>query len=62
MNSDDMLELEKLFDKKLSPILKQVSSHDNDIRAFKAVLGAFIWLGGAVLAIVAVMQGWFVHK
>ncbi len=61
MDVQDLKELEELLDRKLSPLTRQVESHDHDIRAFKAVLGAMVWLGGAVLALVAVMQGWF-HK
>jgi hypothetical protein len=41
---------------------EKVDAHDRDIRAFKAVLGALIWLGGAILAVTAVVQGWVSHK
>ena len=53
--------LERLLDDKLDEIHKRVESHDQDIRAFKSVLGAFLWLGGAVLAGVVALQGWW-HK
>lgn len=62
MTTDDFLKLSEMLDDKLSPIIKKVDGHERDIGAFKAVLGAFIWMGGALLAIIAVAQGWFTHK
>jgi hypothetical protein len=62
MTADDMLTLSKLLDEKLKPMAEKVDAHDRDIRAFKAVLGALIWLGGAILAVTAVVQGWVSHK
>ena len=53
--------LERLLDDKLDEIHKRVEAHDQDIRAFKSVLGAFLWLGGAALAVVVAFQGWY-HK
>ena len=61
MTTDDFVALETLLDQKLDEIHRRVESHDQDIRAFKSVLGAFLWLGGAVLAGVVALQGWW-HK
>ena len=61
MTTDDFVALEALLDQKLDEIHRRVESHDQDIRAFKSVLGAFLWLGGAALAIVVALQGWY-HK
>ena len=61
MTTDDFMALERLLDDKLDEIHKRVEAHDQDIRAFKSVLGAFLWLGGAALAIVVALQGWY-HK
>jgi len=61
VTTDDFMALERLLDDKLDEIHKRVESHDQDIRAFKSVLGAFLWLGGAVLAGVVALQGWW-HK
>ena len=61
MTTEDFMALETLLDQKLDEIHRRVESHDQDIRAFKSVLGAFLWLGGAALAVVVALQGWY-HK
>ena len=61
MTTDDFVALEALLDQKLDEIHRRVESHDQDIRAFKSVLGAVLWLGGAALAVVVAFQGWY-HK
>ena len=61
MTTEDFMALETMLDQKLDEIHRRVESHDQDIRAFKSVLGAFLWLGGAALAVVVALQGWY-HK
>jgi hypothetical protein len=61
MTTDDFACLEALLDKKFADIHARVEAHDDDIKAFKAIFGAAVWLGGAILAIVVVLQGWY-HK
>ena len=61
MTTDDFVGLETLLDQKLDEMNKRIQSHDDDIKAFKAIFGAAVWLGGAILAVVVVLQGWF-HK
>ena len=61
MTTDDFMALERLLDDKLDEIHKRVEAHDQESRAFKSGLGAFLWLGGAALAIVVALQGWY-HK
>ena len=59
MTTDDFVALEALLDQKLDEIHRRVESHDQDIRAFKSVLGAFLWLGGAALAVVVALLVWY---
>ena len=61
MTTDDFVALEALLDQKLDEMNRRVQGHDDDIKAFKAIFGAAVWLGGAILAVVVVVQGWF-HK
>ena len=68
MTTEDFVALEALLDQKLDEIHKRVEAHavtiakcDDDIKAFKAIFGAAVWLGGAILAVVVVLQGWY-HK
>ncbi len=61
MTTDDFVALEALLDQKLDEMHKRVQGHDDDIKAFKAIFGAAVWLGGAILAVVVVLQGWY-HK
>ena len=61
MTTDDFVALEALLDQKLDEMNRRVQGHDDDIKAFKAIFGAAVWLGGAILAVVVVLQGWF-HK
>ena len=68
MTTDEFRVLETLLDEKLDEIHRRVEEHavtiakcDDDIKAFKAIFGAAVWLGGAILAVVVVLQGWY-HK
>ena len=61
MTTDDFVALEALLDQKLDEMNRRVQGHDDDIKAFKAIFGAAVWLGGAILAVVVVLQGWY-HK
>lgn len=61
MTADELEILGELFDKKLAALTCKVDKHDRDITAFKAVLGAFVWLGGAILAMFVAVQS-YLHK
>ena len=72
MTTEEFSCLETLLDDKLGEINREIHRRveeqavtiakcDDDIKAFKAIFGAAVWLGGAILAIVVVLQGWY-HK